>query len=229
MLSPYVKFNQFQILFWWTRGKGLYTGHAKGKWEKRRHDSGGWDLLTEYLVKQCGDMIWVVKLAENVTGSIFGVLVTGSLSLVSRGLLCTELGGVYSSHCKALQKNWKELFGQPSTLQAGGLLLVYGSGQRVDVGSLSCSCSFSSGFLRRTGNDFTVIPLGKWFPNCWPTGLITSGLKRSHICWLSAFHMSGSQLGPWALSLKPVCSWEGGGSNLILQMRKLRPKKIPGS
>ena len=85
-------------------------------------------MLKGYLVKQCGDVIWVVKLAESVTGSIFGVLVMGSPSLVSRGLLCTELGGLYSSHCKALQKNWKELFGQPSLLQAGGLLLVYGSG-----------------------------------------------------------------------------------------------------
>lgn len=209
--------------------KGFVHRSCQGKWEKRRHDSGQWDLLQEYLVKQCGDVIWGVKLAENVTGSIFGLLVTGSLSLVSRGLLCTELGGVYSSHCKALQKNSKELFGQSSTLWAGGLLLVYGSGQPVDVGSLSCSCSFSSYFLGRTGNDFTVFSLGKWFPNCWPTGLITPGLKRSHICWLSAFHVSGSQLNPWALSLKPVCSREGGGSNLILQMRNLRPKKIPGS
>lgn len=57
--------------------------------------------------------------------------------------MCTELGGGHSSRCKTFQKNSKELFGQPSTLQAGGLLLVCGSGQRVNVGSLSCSCSLA--------------------------------------------------------------------------------------
>lgn len=67
--------------------------------------------------------------------------------------------------------------------------------------------------------------LGKVISNClFITGLITLEGWRESYLRLSAFHVSGSQLSPLALSLKPVCSWEGGGSNLILQMRTWGPK-----
>lgn len=52
-------------------------------------------MLKEYLGKQCRDTTGVGKLAEYVAGSLFAMMVTGNLSLVSRGYpsCATELGG----------------------------------------------------------------------------------------------------------------------------------------
>lgn len=136
------------------------------------------------------------------------MLATGSRSFVSGGYLscAAELEGEYG-HCSTFESKW---FG-----------FVCGSSQCVDfiiyhpivpLAQLSLN-------VQKTGLDAA---LGRQFPNSWPAEVVTAVLFVDCppcMCWVA----SGA-LSPIAQKLKH--SWEAGGSGLILQIRKLKPKEV---
>lgn len=120
-----------------------------GRWGKRRPDSGRYILLTEYRTEECRVLPGVGKLVENEAGPVFGMSVTGKISLIGSGYLCRRAG----SRVQGV-----------TSLESKPLCLVHDCRQRVGVRPLSYCCHFSSGFLGQTETGLhTVFPLGSGF------------------------------------------------------------------
>lgn len=160
MLSSYVKFNQFQILSDGREGRGTQV-MPRGSEER-----GGMILADEICLRSTqsssvGISSGVVKLAGNVTGSSFGVLVTGSRSLVSRGHFCAQSWEEGTAAIVRRYRKTRRNFLANLVLYEQVVCFLSMAPASVQMLVLYHALVPLLRFLGRTGNDFTVFPLGK--------------------------------------------------------------------